>query len=335
MSEIRGNRSSKRKGRDGSDDAAPRKKQHRPAATTLDDDSQSEDYGSASEKITSRSTSKAKGKSAPRNEKEYPSINELKKRIRDVKRLLNKGTLPADARIVQERALAGYEQDLMDEIARRERSSMIKKYHFVRFLDRKTASKQLSRLERHEKDQDLDPKQKANLVRKIHAARVDYNYTIYYPLTEKYISLYPKSKDEASNEADAISGSESDSKEQKKTTDSKPAIWSVVEKCMKEGTLDLLREGKLNIGPDGKQTQSSSDNAATDSLPAEKMSKKEGMTKKTVTFSGKDRRAPREDKRADQPVKPARKDHKQGRQKTYEAPAPDDGNESDGGFFEF
>lgn len=49
-------------------------------------------------------------------------------------RLLNKKDLPADARVLQERALAGYEQDLEEELARRERSQMIKKYHFVRFL---------------------------------------------------------------------------------------------------------------------------------------------------------------------------------------------------------
>jgi hypothetical protein len=70
----------------------------------------------------------------PKKEKEYPSINELKKRIRDVKRLLNRVDLPADARIVQERALAGYENDLEEETNRRERSAMIKRYHFVRFL---------------------------------------------------------------------------------------------------------------------------------------------------------------------------------------------------------
>lgn len=62
------------------------------------------------------------------------SVNELKRRIRDVKRLLNRADLPADARIVQERALAGYEKDLKEEVERRHRSEMIKKYHFVRFL---------------------------------------------------------------------------------------------------------------------------------------------------------------------------------------------------------
>jgi hypothetical protein len=62
------------------------------------------------------------------------SVNELKRRIRDVKRLLTRGDLPPDARIVQERALAGYEKDLKEETEKRKRSEMIKKYHFVRFL---------------------------------------------------------------------------------------------------------------------------------------------------------------------------------------------------------
>lgn len=70
----------------------------------------------------------------PKKDHKYPSVNELKKRIRDAKRLLNKSDLPVEARIVQERALKGYEQDLEDETKRRDRSAMIKKYHFVRFL---------------------------------------------------------------------------------------------------------------------------------------------------------------------------------------------------------
>jgi hypothetical protein len=115
----------KRKTRDGSEDAAPRKKLQKT------DEVQFEDYGDGAKPKVTR---KFKDKFAPKPEKEYPSINDLKKRIRDVKRLLNKVDLPADARILQERALSGYEQDLADETARRERSQMIKKYHFVRFL---------------------------------------------------------------------------------------------------------------------------------------------------------------------------------------------------------
>ena len=62
------------------------------------------------------------------------SVNELKRRIRDVKRVLNHADLPADAKAVQERALAAYEKDLLEEMDKRKRSDMIKKYHFVRFL---------------------------------------------------------------------------------------------------------------------------------------------------------------------------------------------------------
>jgi hypothetical protein len=124
---------SKRKTRDGSEDVAPaRKKVHR--KDKAGDHDHYEEYGSGGETSKAKPARKYKDKFAPKPEKEYPSINDLKKRIRDVKRLLNKANLPADARILQERALAGYEQDLADEVARRERSQLITKYHFVRFL---------------------------------------------------------------------------------------------------------------------------------------------------------------------------------------------------------
>jgi hypothetical protein len=126
--------SSKRKGRDGPEEAVSRKKHQRKAADSDDEDMQYEEFGSGGEDAPSKSSRKSTGKSALREEKDYPSVNDLKRRIRDVKRLLNKSDLPADARIVQERALAGYEEDLAQETARRERSTMIKKYHFVRFL---------------------------------------------------------------------------------------------------------------------------------------------------------------------------------------------------------
>jgi hypothetical protein len=118
---------SKRKTRDGSEDAAPARKKPTRKADKANEQPQFEDF-------SSKPARKYKDKFAPRPEKEYPSINDLKRRIRDVKRLLNKMDLSADARILQERALAGYEQDLADEMARRERSQLISKYHFVRFL---------------------------------------------------------------------------------------------------------------------------------------------------------------------------------------------------------
>ncbi|KAJ5095802.1 hypothetical protein NUU61_005158 [Penicillium alfredii] len=311
----------KRKSRDGSEDA-PRKKQHRKADSP--DEIQFEDYGSDGD---IKPTHNSKGKPA-RNENEYPSVNDLKRRIRDVKRLLNKKDLSADARVLQERALSGYEQDLVEETARRERSQMIKKYHFVRFLDRKTATKQLNRLLRREKEQNLDSKQQAHLAKKIRKARVNLNYTIYYPLTEKYISLYPKSQGKPSDNPIAKSEPEPEpgSRQEGKQSDAaKPPLWSTVAKCMEEGTLDLLREGKKNIDANGEVIPVSS--AATVTSTEKKSTKKAGSK------DHKDKHVAVEKRKKH--GKPTSKEKARGREQTHKIPQPAEAEEeSDGGFFE-
>lgn len=221
----------------------------------------------------------------PKKDHKYPSVNELKKRIRDAKRLLNKPDLPVDARIVQERALKGYEQDLEDETKRRERSAMIKKYHFVRFLgmfvsfffvffisiaiaivttipvtttcsrltkrlraDRKTATKDIKSLQAQQKalTDSSNGAAAAALEQEIYIAQVNLNYTIYYPLAEKYIALYAtQQKKKKTGESADDGDSKTVYKPVHATAAEKPPMWHVVERCMKEGTLDRLREGKL------------------------------------------------------------------------------------------
>src|SRR5438876_1050581 len=63
------------------------------------------------------------------------SINPLKKRIRDVSRLLERSqALAADARVENERALAAYRHELATAMEERSRQKTIKKYHMVRFF---------------------------------------------------------------------------------------------------------------------------------------------------------------------------------------------------------
>jgi hypothetical protein len=63
------------------------------------------------------------------------SVNAIKKRIRDVKRKLERAEdLPANVRIEDERALAAYHQELASAQAEKTRQKMIKKYHMVRFF---------------------------------------------------------------------------------------------------------------------------------------------------------------------------------------------------------
>ncbi|KAJ5959843.1 rRNA-processing protein EFG1 [Penicillium vulpinum] len=318
---------SKRKTRDGSEDVPPaRKKVHR-KGDKADDQIQFVDFTSKGDGSKPKVTRKFKDKFAPKPEKEYPSINDLKKRIRDVKRLLNKMDLSADARILQERALAGYEQDLADETTRRERSSLIKKYHFVRFLDRKTATKELARLTRREKEEDLDSKQKARLAAKIHTCQVNINYAIYYPLTEKYISIYPNGKADVAKPESELQTDES------KSNDSKPPLWSVVEKCMEENTLSLLREGKLHINANGEKIQTSSSGKKATADTHKEKSKKKEQQKETKVATQKDKHVSKDDKNRSKKEKPAHKERASKKHEEPEANAEDQGD-SDGGFFE-
>ncbi|KAH1674412.1 18S rRNA maturation protein [Aspergillus fumigatus] len=277
----------------------------------------------------------------PKHEHNYPSVNELKKRIRDVKRLLNRVDLPADARIVQERALAGYEKDLEDELARRHRSQMIKKYHFVRFLDRKAASKDLKRLLRREQEisnSDLNPAAKkeklAALAGKIHAAQVNHNYTIYYPLTQKYVALYAeqkKKKKESSAQSEKPSEPEAEvaSKLIYDTTGERPPMWRVVEKCMEDGTLDLLREGKLDGSEGEKSSQAPEQKKSKKSTDDDQYARNKSSTEKVSDKpSGKSRKSGGKQDR-----KPKRSAAMEGAYWSANE-HDDDDNESDGGFFE-
>ncbi|KAE8375630.1 hypothetical protein BDV26DRAFT_267385 [Aspergillus bertholletiae] len=267
----------------------------------------------------------------PKKEHQYPSVNELKKRIRDVKRLLNRVDLPADARIVQERALAGYENDLGEEENRRERSKMIKKYHFVRFLDRKTASKDVKRLEHRKKevsgsDPDSTDKEKklAALSKKLHAARVNLNYTIYYPLAERYVALYAdakKKKDQAKGEDNDEDG---DAGYTLAHAD-KPAMWYTVEKCMKDKTLELLRDGKLKSGESGETKKKVNVDKKMTSA------RDPAQYKDTTKTHVKPQR--REDKKARDSRGSSSKNDSRNSRARQSSPG-DNGDESDGGFFE-
>jgi hypothetical protein len=66
-------------------------------------------------------------------------------------------------------------------------------------------------------------------------AEVDLNYTQYYPLLQRYISLYPQK---------GIRGSETGNQDENiDDMTRKPPMWAEVEKRMVDGTLDQLRNG--------------------------------------------------------------------------------------------
>ncbi|KAL9039910.1 MAG: hypothetical protein Q9214_004688 [Letrouitia sp. 1 TL-2023] len=170
-------------------------------------------------------------------ESETASINGLKSKIRDLARMLNHAqNLPAGVRIEKERALVGYQQDLEKTKAEQHRQHMIKKYKMVRFFERQKASRSLKRCQKRLASATVGDPNIQGLREDVHVATVDLNYTLFYPLNEKYVGLFPR------NENNVTDPGNSGNTHQHP----KPAMWKIVENCMFSGQLEALREGSMS-----------------------------------------------------------------------------------------
>ena len=222
----------------------------------------------------------------------------LSDKIHSLRRLLEKAVdMPAEERQAKERELQGYVTDQQACQAKREKNAVTSRYHFVRFLERKKADRRLKQLERafdrvmtvtetttdarnemHEDGaenmkygadghQVLSSAEKLALQqedykRRLHEAKVDLNYTLYAPLDQKYISLYPSATKEGRSQQqedqrqagkhhdDSIKDDEAGLL--RNDSGQKPPLWYEVEKAMENDNLHALRDGKvLKAGNDG------------------------------------------------------------------------------------
>ena len=101
--------------------------------------------------------------------------------------------------------------------------------------ERQKATRALKKLQKRLDASPPDPSDYDQLAKEVQDAKIDLNYTIYYPLTEKYQSLFPR-------QGGTNGGEETPAR---KLVMEKPAMWDVVERCTADGTLDALRDGKL------------------------------------------------------------------------------------------
>lgn len=113
--------------------------------------------------------------------------------------------------------------------------------------ERQKATRHLKKLRRRLAETTADGEERKSLETLVHVAEVDLNYAVYCPLQEKYTSLYPQKQDGKDEQAvvDRHMGEKS-----------WLPMWGVVERCMEEGTLEALRNGKgqgemLESGGDG------------------------------------------------------------------------------------
>ena len=178
---------------------------------------------------------------------------------------------------------------------------------------------------------------------KMHIFEVDQNYAHYYPLNERYISLYPQRGKEKEGDED-----------ESKTLDTskKPELWAEIERRMEEGTLKELRYGVREGHVPKPQTQKpkapSKAASAKPRLASENAAFKERAEKKVE-------QAPRAEREEKKPVPDHllglnRRERRKAMLKTGQIMKPvkaatrpinvapvkdqDDGNISDGGFFE-
>ncbi|KAI9791664.1 MAG: 18S rRNA maturation protein [Piccolia ochrophora] len=165
------------------------------------------------------------------------SINTLRREIRSITRLLaHSQDLPADVRMENERALAAYNQEVEAVEQENRRQKMIKKYHMVRFFERKKATRLLKRLQKQMmQDQSGDS---PHLKQQLHEAQVDLNYTLYHPLDQKYVALY----------GSRGGGGETEDTQEHTVTRERPSMWKVVESMVSESDLQALRDGKSGHG---------------------------------------------------------------------------------------
>jgi hypothetical protein len=180
--------------------------------------------------------------------------------------------MPATVRREKERELAALLLDQQKQRLKEGGAKIIKKYHFVRFLERQKAEKKLKKLtkEKHTAT-DLDDEARKQLDESIHETEVDLNYAKYAPLNEKYISIFPDEEKQKKmpggmarghmnkqewailtpgQRDELTSAHDEEVNILRLAAGAKPPAWYEVEKYMIEGEakLEAFRDGKLNTG---------------------------------------------------------------------------------------
>ncbi|KAK5725893.1 hypothetical protein LTR15_004083 [Elasticomyces elasticus] len=231
--------------------------------------------------------------------KKAHTVHDLKANIRSLRRLLSNPVdkLPATVRVEKERALRTAESELAETEKAKSRSEVIGKWHKVRFFERQKAGKRVKRLRKEGKSGALD------VGEKLREAEVDVAYAVYFPLEREKQKKVEGEEDESPEPV-----------EYERRGDME--MWERVRKCMEDGTLEALRNGKLT--GDG--------HAATKEHPAE------GGQAEENQISGAPARQPvkKRPKPAPKPIEGNRRE----RRKAAEVAKAESAEDSDGGFFE-
>lgn len=158
--------------------------------------------------------------------------SKIKKKIRDIERLLKRDTIPADVRIDNERALKALHVELDNAQHNLKSKNNAKKYHMVRFFERKKAIRRLKQANSalHAAKSTENGKDVKKALKQVEQCQIDVAYIILFPMSEKYISLYPATAEAADENI----------KGQEHTTQKRSLFKKDVFKLIKEEKLPFL-----------------------------------------------------------------------------------------------
>ncbi|EMR10479.1 hypothetical protein PNEG_01192 [Pneumocystis murina B123] len=134
---------------------------------------------------------------------EIRGISRLKKKIRDLERLVRRGSIPADAQLDKERQLQSLYFDFKTIRESKKKHVLEEKYKMVRFFEKKKAIRYLKQARKQLMEAN-DEDEKKRLENIIHQRQVDLNYIIEFPSLKKYISLYKSPSENSSTEQERI-----------------------------------------------------------------------------------------------------------------------------------
>ncbi|KAI1384609.1 uncharacterized protein F4822DRAFT_415706 [Hypoxylon trugodes] len=255
---------------------------------------------------------KARKKNPKKGKVKPSSINWVKKRARTIERRFKTGqNMPANIQNDLERELAHHQQKIEEIADEKRRKQMIKKYHMVRFFERKKADR-LAKQIKSQLKRATDEKEIEKLQADLHKAEIDSIYTRFFPHRERYISLYPVASLGLSSNGDDEKPEDASSAAQALHSE-RPPLWRLIEKTYEKGIPELIkiRERKLEKEPKSKRSNEKPSKEPISTKPSNSKAKSSDTPASTST-QNENRKARRAKQRA----------------------AADSDNDSEGGFFE-
>ncbi|ORY70126.1 uncharacterized protein BCR38DRAFT_421064 [Pseudomassariella vexata] len=188
---------------------------------------------------------RAKNKNGKKTKAKPNNINWVKKRARTIERKFRTGqNLPANIKNDMERELEHHKQKIEEAEDSKKTKKMIKKYHMVRFYERKKADRLAKQIEKQIAESQ-DPEEIKKLEEDLHIAQIDSLYAKFFPLRQRYVSLYPVAT--LGLEVNGGEKPETASSAAKALKAERPSMWPTIEKLAKKGIPALLefRDRKL------------------------------------------------------------------------------------------